>query len=443
MRRKRLPTFPSVLYGPISLVVSVLMVGGLIQGAASPAAATDSHPLPGVPKAEKAVAGASSTKVKPRNRGKDARTPAKTPRQVWPKPGTATVEVPEHGTERVGDLPLSVSVPKGAKDTAGAAVQVRLRNRGQAARAGVDGLLFTLETKDRPTTAGAATTLKTETANAANVAVTVDYADFAQTYGGGYASRLHLVELPACALSTPTKNGCRRSTPIAARNDTDRQTLTANAVSLPTSGMTVLAAVAETGSEMGDYKATSLAPSATWSTNLNTGDFTWSYDMPVPDVPGDLVPEVGLDYASGTIDGRTSTTNNQGSWAGDGFDLSSGFIERRYRPCWEEGEKNADGSKPGDLCWSYDNAYLSFSGKGGELVPAGGDEFKLKQDDGTRITRLTGADRGNGDNDGEYWRVITPDGTRYYFGYHRLPGWTDGKATTDSTWTVPVFGNGP
>lgn len=82
MRRKRLPTLPSALYGPISLVVSVFMVGGLLQGAASPAAATESYPLPGAPKAGKAVAGASSTKVKPRNRGKAARTPAKAPSEL-------------------------------------------------------------------------------------------------------------------------------------------------------------------------------------------------------------------------------------------------------------------------------------------------------------------------------------------------------------------------
>ncbi|WP_431998107.1 RHS repeat-associated core domain-containing protein [Streptomyces fungicidicus] len=441
MRRKRLPAFPSALHGPISLFVSILMVGGLIQGAASPAAAVGSHPLPGVPKADKAVAGTDSTEVEPRTRDKGARTPAGTPGHTWPKTGTATVEVPEHGTEQAGALPVSVAAPKKAKDAAGTAVRVHLQDRGQAARAGVDGLLFTLETKRRPAAAGKATTPEAGPADAGNVAVTVDYADFAQAYGGGYASRLRLVELPACALSTPTRNACRTSTPVAARNDTTRQTLTADAVNLPASGMTVLAAVAETGGEKGDYKATSLAPSATWGTNLNTGDFTWSYDMPVPDVPGDLVPEVGLDYASGTIDGRTGTTNNQSSWAGDGFDLSSGFIERRYRPCWEDGEENADGNKPGDLCWLSDNAYLSFNGKGGELVPVGDDEFKLKQDDGTRITRLTATDRDNGDNNGEHWRLITPDGTHYYFGRHRLPGWSDGKETTDSTWTVPVFGN--
>ncbi|MFI8091384.1 RHS repeat-associated core domain-containing protein [Streptomyces sp. NPDC086080] len=441
MRRKHLLCSRRALHGSISLVAAVLMVGGLIQGAATPAAAADNHPLPGVPKADEPVPGAGVTKVKPRTRSEDAGTPAKAPRRAWPKTGTATVEVPKRGKRRAGDLPLSIAAPEEAEDAAGPAVQVSLRDRGQAARAGVDGLLFTLETQQRPETAGKATAPDAGPPEAGEVAVTVDYADFAQTYGGGYASRLHLVELPACVLSTPTKDACRTGTPVAVRNDTDRRTLTAKAVNLSASGLTVLAAVPETGGEKGDYKATSLAPSATWDTNLNTGDFTWSYDMPVPDVPGDLVPEVGLDYASGTIDGRTGTTNNQASWAGDGFDLSSGFIERRYKSCWEEGEKNADGGKPGDLCWSYDNAFLSFNGKGGELVPAGGDEFKLQRDDGTRITRLTGADRGNGDNDGEYWRLTTPDGTRYYFGQHRLPGWTDGKETTDSTWTVPVFGN--
>ena len=46
----------------------------------------------------------------------------------------------------------------------------------------------------------------------------------------------------------------------------------------------------------------------------------------------------------------------------------------------------------------------------------------------------------NGDNDGEWWVVTTADGTQYWFGRNRLPGWTSG-ATTNSTLTEPVFGN--
>ncbi|MFI7502822.1 RHS repeat-associated core domain-containing protein [Streptomyces sp. NPDC049687] len=436
MRSKPPRLSPTALHRPIALAVSALMVGGLIQAAASPATAAGGHPLPGVPKADKAVSGTDGIKARPRTLTKGPKTPAKAPKRTWPKAAAATVKLPEHGAARAGRLPLSIAPAKKAEDAAEGAVEARVHSRDQARRAGVDGLLFTLEAKDHPkrTTAIGA-------AGAGKVSLTLDYADFAGAYGGAYASRLHLVQLPACALTTPAKDVCRKSTPLATRNDTDARTLTASAVSLRSSGMTVLAAAAETGGEKGDYKATSLSPSATWSTNLNTGDFTWSYDMPVPDVPGDLAPEVGLDYSSGSIDGRTGTTNNQGSWVGDGFDLWPGYIERRYKPCAEDGEKRADGNKPGDLCWSYDNAFISFNGKGGELVPAGDGEFKLQQDDGTRVAHLDSTDRGNGDDNGEYWRVTTPDGTRYYFGYHRLPGWTDGKETTDSTWTVPVYGN--
>ncbi|MFF4437778.1 RHS repeat-associated core domain-containing protein [Streptomyces sp. NPDC001621] len=443
MRRKPPPRLSATaLHRPVSLVMSALLLGGLIQAAASPAQAASGHPLPGVPKADKPVPGANGLKAKPRTLSKGPRTPSQPPRRSWPEPGTATVEIPGHGSGRAGELPLRIALPKTRKGAATGAVEARLQSRAQAERAGVDGLLFTLKAKDHPKKAPVAGSGKAAaTPGSGNVAVTVDYSGFAQAYGGGYAARLHLVELPACALTTPAKDACRKSTPLATRNDAGSRTLTANAVSLRSSAATVLAAEAETGGEKGDFKATSLSPSATWSTQLNTGDFTWSYDMPVPDVPGDLAPEVGLDYSSSSIDGRTGTTNNQGSWAGDGFELSPGFIERRYKPCADDGEKNADGNKPGDLCWAYDNAYLTFNGKGGELVPIGNDEFKLQQDDGTRVAHLTSTERGNGDNDGEYWRLTTPDGTRYYFGYHRLPGWADGKETTDSTWTVPVFGN--
>ncbi|MDX2548954.1 hypothetical protein PV331_45065, partial [Streptomyces sp. WI04-05B] len=49
--------------------------------------------------------------------------------------------------------------------------------------------------------------------------------------------------------------------------------------------------------------------------------------------------------------------------------------------------------------------------------------------------------RNNDDDDQEYWKVTTTDGTQYFFGYHKLPGWSSGKETTDSTWTVPVYGD--
>ncbi|PWJ02465.1 sugar-binding protein [Streptomyces sp. NWU49] len=415
------------------------MVGTLLQAVAQPTAAGDD--MQAVPAAfEKPIPGTTG-KVKPRPLTKGPRTPATPPKKTWPKVTTAVVELPgtdakpsSRKTMRVPGTPLALDTgtnPSAKRARGG--VETRILSRKTAERAGIDGVLFTLRSKD--TQAQAQT-------DAGQIRSTLDYSAFAGAYGGGYASRLTLVELPACALTTPDKQACRTTKPVKTVNDVEKQTLTASSVPLRATGPTVLAAVAATGSENSDYAATPLSASATWNTNLNTGDFGWSYNMPVPDVPGGMTPNVGLSYSSGSVDGRTGNTNNQASWAGDGFDLWPGYIERRYKPCADDGQKADDGiNKPGDLCWAYDNAYLSLNGKAGELVPNGANAWKLKNDDGTKIERLNESSRNNGTHNGEYWRVTTPDGIRYHFGYHRLPGWEEGKETTDSTWTVPVYGD--
>nr|WP_260867331.1 polymorphic toxin-type HINT domain-containing protein [Streptomyces sp. SAJ15] len=429
------------------MAISAVMIATLLQAVTAPQSVADDEGRPDLPVAEQPVEGGDAGAGKPRTLEKGPKVPQRAPKAVWPKGGSAVVPAPETslkrstGFTRAGDLPISLAPAAGSagsakaaapKDTTRPGVEVRVLDRKQTARAGVDGLLFRLT----PKTQG-----KAAAASGGKHAVSVDYSAFAEAFGGGYASRLSLLELPACALTTPDKAGCRTGKPVPAVNDTEKRTLTASAVPLRARGATVLAAVAAEKSEKGDYKATSLSPSATWSTDLNTGNFGWSYDMPVPEVPGGLKPNVGLSYSSSAIDGRTGGTNNQSSWVGDGFDLWPGYIERRYKPCSEDGVKNSDGNKPGDLCWGYDNAFISFNGKSGELVPTGKDEWKLKQDDGTRIKRLTGAARDNGDDDNEYWRLIDPHGVKYYFGYHKLNGWASGKQTTDSTWTTPVYGD--
>ncbi|MEU7244916.1 polymorphic toxin-type HINT domain-containing protein [Streptomyces sparsogenes] len=416
----------------------------MLQGAALPAVAADNgKDRPGLPRSEKPVPG-TIAKVKPRTLMKGPRTPKTAPRAAWPKAASAVVKLPSTGMKAgaslvpVQGLPLALAA--GQERSGGAApsqVTVGVLGHKKAQKVGINGVLFTLQPK--------ATDGNAKATGSGWIRARVDYSAFAGAYGGSYASRLTLVEVPSCALTTPDRQRCRTAKPVEAVNDTEKQTLTASKVALHPGEPTVLAAVAGEDGGKGDYKATSLSPSAAWNTNLNTGDFTWSYGMSVPDVPGGLTPNVGLSYSSGGVDGRTANTNNQSSWVGDGFDLWPGFIERRYKPCADDGVKNADGSKPGDLCWAYDNAFISFNGKGGELVPNGTDSWKLKSDDGTKIDRLYGSDtnvRGNDARNDEYWRVTAPDGIRYYFGYNRLPGWADGKETTDSTWTVPVFGNG-
>ncbi|QKW09053.1 sugar-binding protein [Streptomyces sp. NA04227] len=457
------------LRSSVALGSAVIMIGTLLQGVAQPAQVADSGKgRPATPSSDKPLEG-HAAKVEPRKVQKGPRTPQGKPDVDWPAAATGSVRLAPPATAgqaakqvRPGNLPLrlkaaAVDRESGSAKPAGFEVSARTLDRKAARKAGVNGLLISLEPKTAEQASGsgrlktaekpsakssrAATPRAATSNNSQRVEVTVDYADFADAYGGGWASRLQLVELPACALTSPEKKVCRAATPLPSTNDAEKQTVTARKVVLAGAAPTVLAAVASTEGGKGDYKATPLAASSSWQTNLNTGDFAWSYPFSAPDVPGGLEPSLALSYSSGAVDGRTGSTNNQSSWVGDGFDLSPGFIERRYKSCADDGVKHADGNKPGDLCWAYDNAFVSFNGKSGELVPAGANSYRFKQDDGTKIDRLASSDRGNGDDDGEYWRLTDAKGFRYYFGYHRLPGWAEGKETTDSTWTVPVYGD--
>ncbi|MCI0688860.1 MAG: hypothetical protein L0Y54_16750, partial [Sporichthyaceae bacterium] len=97
--------------------------------------------------------------------------------------------------------------------------------------------------------------------------------------------------------------------------------------------------------------------------------------------------------------------------------------------------------KTGDLCWRSDNATVSFAGGGGELVKdTATGVWRMKNDDGTKVERLT-TGAFNPDNDGEYWRLTTTDGTQYYLGLGKRSA--ADTVNTNSTWTVPVFGNHP
>ncbi|MEV1008679.1 polymorphic toxin-type HINT domain-containing protein [Streptomyces sp. NPDC049881] len=417
--------------------LALVMVASLLQALSIPAVLAATADSPDLPAAEEPVGGRDGLEAVPRRVEDTPRIPQEDPRNEWPEPAEADIPVenaPAVGrassTADAGGPPvrLSLTDPSSARSRSqDLTARVRVLGQETSADLGVRGVVLTVE----PTARTATGTVDAE----------LDYAGFAGAYGGGFGSRLTFYRLPSCALDTPAEPACRTATPIPASNDTERSALTAEGLELAAGNPVVLAAAADDQGVESDYTATELSPSSTWDVSLNTGDFGWSYDMPVPDVPGGLTPTVGLSYSSGAIDGQTGGTNNQASWAGDGFDLWPGYIERHYQPCADEGVENTDGNKVGDLCWDYDNAFISFNGAGGELVPAGEKEWKFQQDDGTRVRQLTSADRANGDNDNEYWELTTPDGTRYYFGYHRLPGWTSGRETTDSTWTVPVFGN--
>ncbi|WP_411117381.1 RHS repeat domain-containing protein [Streptomyces sp. 058-1L] len=385
--------------------------------------------------------------------------PWKAPRVTWPKADTAEVELTAPGNlarsalsgatkapaigagpRQAGDLPIALSPTPGK--AAPAKARVAVAGKEAARKAGVDGLLLSVSRSD-------------SSQEPAGTRVEVDYNSFRGAYGGDYAARLRLVELPACALTTPNLEQCRTQKALRTSNDTRRGKLTADvglpgssvtmhsksaAVASTQSGAVVLAATAGASGATGNYKATPLKPSGSWSAGGSTGTFNWSYPMAAPSVPGGLQPELSLDYSSQAVDSRTSASNNQSGWIGDGWDWQPGFIERRYKSCNDDKTGGTNTTNVGDLCWFNDNATLNLGGKSTELVHDEEKGWHPAKDSGEKVEKLTNTI--NGDNDGEHWKVTTVDGTQYFFGLNRLPGWKDDSTpTTNSAWTVPVYGN--
>ncbi|MCM3657296.1 hypothetical protein M3147_08535 [Agromyces mediolanus] len=228
---------------------------------------------------------------------------------------------------------------------------------------------------------------------------------------------------------------------LAARAPDRGEASTARSATLSaTGGAARLAVVAGVAGPGGDWSATSLSPTSTWSASGSTGGFAWSYPMRVPAVPAGPSPQLAIGYSSATSDGRVPSANNQSGWVGEGFDVPGGFVERSYRACTKDdgGTASNAGRAGGDLCWGPENATLVFKGAAVELIKGDGGRWFPKQDDGTRVEQLTGA--WNGGEAKEYWKVTTVDGTQYFFGR--------GKRSADdvelnSAWTVPVYGNHP
>lgn len=357
----------------------------------------------------------------------------KTPSSTWPTPGTAQVDLAAGGTRaaggadgrvKAGALPVWVAEPAvaatgAALSAAPARVQVQVLDQATMARTGRIGALIRI--------GGAAT--------AAPLQVTINYSTFANAAGGGFGARLQLVQLPDCALTTPSAVKCQ-GTPLATSNDLAAHTVSAQLA--PAGGSLVAASAAPTGGGGGDFSATSLQPSATWEAGDAGGGFAWTYPLRTPPSLGGPSPSVALAYESGSLDGLTAATNNQPSWIGDGFAYDPGFIERAYRLCADDGQQGS-----GDLCWATDNATLALAGHGGELIQDASNPnlWHPTNDDGTRVERLFDSSLNNGARGGEYWRVTTTDGTQYFFGLNHLPGWAGGQPETSSVGFVPVYGN--
>ncbi|MFF5443570.1 RHS repeat-associated core domain-containing protein [Streptomyces sp. NPDC012888] len=375
----------------------------------------------------------------------DAAARTQKPKTAWPAAGAGQVSLDRGG--RVGSLPVNVvpeaprPAPKSfgaaAARPAGGAAKVSVADRKTARKAGVDGVLLSVS---RP---GGSFAQKTP------ARVEVAYDAFRHAYGGDWAARLRLVQLPSCALTTPERPECRTQKPLPTENDVRTGKLTTRTALAPTA--MVMAATAEESGPTGTYKATSLQPSGTWSAGGSTGAFSWTYPISVPQVPGGPQPSISLGYSSQAVDGLTAATNSQPSWIGDGWGWEPGYIERKYKGCEDDKTGGTNTTKVGDLCWFNDNAVLNLGGKTTELVYESGKGWHPASDSGEKVERLTGAvngDQGTAgvDGAGEHWKVTGTDGTQYFFGLNRLPGWKDNGTAADdpvtnSTWTVPVFGN--
>ncbi|MFI5931988.1 RHS repeat-associated core domain-containing protein [Actinoplanes sp. NPDC051494] len=394
----------------------------------------------------------------------------------------------------VDDLPVSLGVPDGADPAALAGDwTVDLAAPETSQTAGVSGLIMKL-------------TPPAAADPAAEVALSVDYTTFADLYGPQAADRFGLMLLPDCVYDTPGAGDCApvegeepgsteaapssESAPSSEATPSSEVALSSEVSLVPASdalarsasaksttphrivsgtvplgkllepttaaGSTARAAVEpstsgvvgalDTGaSASGDFTATPLLSSGSWASGSSSGAFTYSYQVQVPETAGGLTPQIGLSYSSQSVDGRTSSTNNQASWIGDGWDYSAGSITRTYANCRQDSKKDGSNNakhRTADLCWGSKNATLSLGGSTTELV---WDETKNKwftaNGDGSVINLEKDTSLKNGDADGEYWIVTTRDGTRYHFGRNRLPGWTTGDPETNSVLTVPVSGN--
>ncbi|MFB9363214.1 polymorphic toxin-type HINT domain-containing protein [Amorphoplanes nipponensis] len=341
-------------------------------------------------------------------------------------PGAGTTEIALSGdagrsvSARAGTLPVTVQAAPGKK--APARVKVSVLPRQQSEKLGVSGPVIAVE-GDTP----------------GEVRTTFDLNSVAGLYGGDWASRLNLAQLPSCAATTPDRPQCQQATPIKTARAA-AQPVISTQVATVSAGATMLAVTADTESGEGDYKASDLQASGSWTAGDSSGGFSYTNAIKVPPAQGPT-PEIALSYSSQMVDGRMAGNNNQASWVGDGWDYSPGFIERSYVTCVEDldkvGEKepNNKEKKTSDQCWKdkSPNITVSLGGTNGTLVKDDVTGKWRPSSDADWDVEFAGAVATKSAATTERWIITTPDGTKNYFAGE--------VGTSNSRWTVPVFGN--
>ncbi|MEU7907726.1 polymorphic toxin-type HINT domain-containing protein [Actinoplanes sp. NPDC049118] len=340
----------------------------------------------------------------------------------WPAAGSTEIALTGSAgravSAKAGSIPVTVKAVPGKK--APDRVRVSTLPEEQSTKLGVSGPVIAVEVD-----------------KSGDLETTVDYGDFADLYGGGWAGRLNLAQLPSCAATTPERPECQEATPLRAAKGGQRL---AAGLTVSSAAPTVMTLAADTESGEGDYKASDLQASGSWTAGDGSGGFSYTNAIKLPPAPGPT-PEVALSYSSQMVDGRMAGNNNQASWAGDGWDYSPGLIERSYVGCADDLDKaddkdpNNKEKKTADQCWKDKSPNIT--------VSLGGSNATLIKDDATGAWRAAQDANWKVEHEGavadkdsattERWVITTPDGTRHFFAGE--------VATSVSRLTVPVFGN--
>ncbi|MBC9730721.1 hypothetical protein H8R17_40340, partial [Streptomyces sp. TRM68367] len=357
-------------------------------GFAHPAVALPQHAAA----APKADLGRSVTGLKPvkpkrvRTSGATRHTAVPT-RTAWPAARSGSLHLSAPRSTAAGPKATAAGTPVWAQAVAPRKgtyagptnLGVSVQPRSVSARLGVSGPIWSLAPSAASSGAG-------------RVRVGLDYSAFSQVIGGNYASRLHLVELPACALTTPQLAKCRKQTPLTTANapkagavsavltlgaptsaknaayaGSGRSAVarvspavysgpassTAFAQTVSTSGgATVIAATDSTGQEggAGGNYASTLSSSGSWAQSGSSGDFTYTYKVQAPAASTSLAPDPSLSYDSGSVDGKTANTQAQASWVGDGWTTQDSFVNQEFTPCDDSPEGSAGSVTTTDEC---------------------------------------------------------------------------------------------
>ncbi len=384
----------------------------------------------------------------------------------WPQQASAVVSVSRDGlaaavSASVGGLPITVSaIAKGdsfsgrslTTEPAPSSVKVEVLDRALAQRAGSAMAL-------RVTRADGGT-------GAAKIRLSADFSSFREAFGGAYAARMTLRLVPECGLAAVSaaeaERGACAGVELASDLDFRRGVIAADidlaaqlpGLSAPSAkqralygieagelavgkGLVVLFTSGNQADGVGTFGKASLKESSTWSHSGASGNFSYSYPLSAPAVPGDLAPALSLSYSSATVDGQTAAEHIQNGPLGEGWSLGgTGFIESTFRPCSLDTDHSPTWTNAtGDPCWRHQNYQISWPGASGELVPTSTPNvWKIGSDEGVRVEYLAKPW-------GVHWVVTTVDGTQYFFGRQLLPGWTAGGRETGSILWHEAFAN--